>query len=125
MVLRPYPPNLRTEMYLLSISCELIKNRTISSNLVQKWKGDYLIDVVENSKASLYSSTITHLKSIDKFSRVLFSSYVHKVNLFERISNKIKFQKICFFYRKFISNLDESTYKDSNACDCGHRQVSV
>jgi hypothetical protein len=45
MVLKPYPPNIRPEIYLLSISLELIKNRPISSSLVQKWKGNYLLDV--------------------------------------------------------------------------------
>lgn len=46
MVLKPYPPNLRAEIYLLSLSCELIKNRPINSNLAQKWKGNYLADVI-------------------------------------------------------------------------------
>ena len=45
MILKPYPPNIRSEIYLLSLSHELIKNRPISSTLVQKWKGDYLLDV--------------------------------------------------------------------------------
>ncbi len=43
--MKPYPPNLRAEIYLLSLACELIKNRPISSNLAQKWRGNYLSDV--------------------------------------------------------------------------------
>lgn len=45
MILKPYPPHIRSEIYLLSLSYELIKNRPISSNQAQKWKGDYLADV--------------------------------------------------------------------------------
>ena len=46
MILKPYPPNLRSEIYLLSLSCELIRNRPIPSNLAQKWKGNYLAEVI-------------------------------------------------------------------------------
>lgn len=45
MILKPYPPAIRAEIYLLSLSCELIKNRPINSSLAQKWKGNYLADV--------------------------------------------------------------------------------
>ena len=45
MILKPFPPNIRYEIYLLSLSCELIKSRPIPSSLAQKWKGDYLADV--------------------------------------------------------------------------------
>jgi hypothetical protein len=80
MVLRPYPPNIRAEMYLLSISCELIKHRTISSDLVQRWRGDYLADKLENPKLALYQQTMARLRATDGFGRVLFSAFVHKMS---------------------------------------------
>jgi hypothetical protein len=56
MVLKPFPPNLRYEIYLLSLSCELIKNRPIPSSLAQKWKGDYLSDVNKSLKKKIFSN---------------------------------------------------------------------
>lgn len=81
MVLKPYPPDIRPEIYLLSLSYELIKNRPISSNLVQKWKGDYLLDIKENTKALVYSQALNQLKQAYKFHRVLFSSFIYKVHI--------------------------------------------
>lgn len=116
MVLRPYPPNLRTEMYLLSISCELIKNRPISSNLVQKWKGDYLADIVENPKSVSYKQTMDNLKATDGFTRVLFSSLVQKM------SRHIKSQSRSMVVTdRYLYRLDEKfklckTYSLSDVC---------
>ena len=45
MILKPYSPTIRAEIYLLSLCYEIIKNRPIATSLVQKWKGDYLADV--------------------------------------------------------------------------------
>jgi len=80
MVLRPYPINIRTEIYLLSVFCELTKDRQISSSLVQKWKGDYLSDRIENPGSGLYLARIEALKRVDGFERVLFSSFVEKMS---------------------------------------------
>lgn len=45
MILKPYSPKIRAEIYLLSLCFEIIKNRPIATNMVQNWKGDYLADV--------------------------------------------------------------------------------
>lgn len=45
MILKPYPENVRAEIYLVSLAHDLIKTRSIPSNFVQVWKGDYLKDV--------------------------------------------------------------------------------
>ncbi len=87
MVLRPYPASIRTEMYLLSIFCELTKGRKISSSLVQRWKGDYLSDGVENPRNQAYLARIASLKGVDGFGRVLFSSFV------EKMSQQVKTQR--------------------------------
>jgi hypothetical protein len=57
MVLKPYPLNIRPEIYLLALSHELIKSRPISSSLVQKWKGDYLLDVRSLNKKQISKDT--------------------------------------------------------------------
>lgn len=63
MILKPYPPNLRSEIYLLSLSCELIRNRPIPSNLAQKWKGNYLAEVIFLMKTLILKlETVNNLK---------------------------------------------------------------
>lgn len=42
MILKPYPENVRSEMYLVALAHDLIKTRHIPKNFAQKWKGDYL-----------------------------------------------------------------------------------
>ena len=79
MILKPYPPDIRPEIYLLALSCELIKNRPISSTLAQRWKGDYLSNSSENSKAAIYINAVNELKKSESFGRILFSSFVLKV----------------------------------------------
>ena len=79
MVLKPYPPDLRSEIYLLSLSCEIIKKRPMPSNLTQKWKGDYLSNPIENPKSVLYNQAINELKKSYSIRRILFSSFVYKV----------------------------------------------
>lgn len=99
MVLRPYPPNTRTEMYLLSISCELIRGRPISSTLVQKWKGDYLSDGSENPRHHVYNNAISQLKSKDNFNRVLFSSFIQKMNQHMKTQTRVIIITDKFLYR--------------------------
>lgn len=99
MVLRPYPPNLRTEMYLLSISCELIKNRQISSNLVQKWKGNYLADSAENSKCHVFNNAMKSLQASDNFNRILFSSFIQKMNRHFKTQSRVIVVTDKYLYR--------------------------
>lgn len=63
MILKPYPPHIRSEIYLLSLSFELIKNRPILSNQAQKWKGDYLSDVkTKYKKFLIFHKLINYLR---------------------------------------------------------------
>jgi hypothetical protein len=52
MILKPYSPQDRSQMYLLALAHELIKNRPIKHGT---WKGDYLLDV---------SAILTHIFNI-------------------------------------------------------------
>ncbi len=49
MILKPYPENVRAEMYLIALAHDILKTRHIPTNFVQKWKGDYLNDVSMHS----------------------------------------------------------------------------
>ncbi|CAF0752373.1 unnamed protein product [Brachionus calyciflorus] len=120
MILKPYPPNIRSEIYLLSLSYELIKNRPIMSNQAQKWKGDYLSDAKENNKAIQYKNSIADLKQKDNFNRVLFSSFIYKMNRHFKSQPRAIVITDTYLYRlspdeKFKTKKDPILIKDINS----------
>ncbi|KAK6620264.1 hypothetical protein RUM44_006665 [Polyplax serrata] len=88
MMLRKIPrsdwPQLKLKM---SAASALYGKRSVWGQL-RKWEGNYLSQAAENSKASVFTSSMSNLKNSDHFQNVLFSSFIHKTNKHNKTADR-------------------------------------
>lgn len=71
----------------MSAASALYGKRSVWGQL-RKWEGNYLSQAAENSKASVFTSSMSNLKNSDHFQNVLFSSFIHKTNKHNKTADR-------------------------------------
>ncbi|XP_071495589.1 unconventional myosin-Id-like [Diadema antillarum] len=98
-ILRNVPREDWPEVRLKSASQGALNGRRPNWGHRRKWKGDYLADMEENFQSPVYVSMCGQLKVKDKFSEVLFSSMILKVNKHNKFAERALVVTDRFIYK--------------------------
>ncbi|XP_027837716.2 unconventional myosin ID isoform X1 [Aphis gossypii] len=87
-LLSPYPrsewPQLRCKVYAAS----LLWGKRPSWGAKRMWRGDYLSSPTENPENANYTVALNNLKNSDRFNQVLFSSFIYKMNRYNKCADR-------------------------------------
>lgn len=78
----------RPNMRLKVMAGDVLVGKRSDWGVKRKWEGNYLASTRDNSNTSDFVSQVMALKSRDGFSTILFSSYILKVNKFNKSSER-------------------------------------
>ncbi|KAL3218260.1 hypothetical protein MRX96_031635 [Rhipicephalus microplus] len=80
MILRKVPREQWPQLHLKVTAADVLAGRRRDWGQSRKWHGNYLSLTAENDACLPYITSVTGLKSKDTFRKVVFSSFVKKVN---------------------------------------------
>ncbi|XP_050524575.1 unconventional myosin ID [Daktulosphaira vitifoliae] len=87
-LLSPHPrsewPQIRCKIHAAS----LLKGKRSSWGGERLWRGDYLSSPTENLENANYSVALNNLRNSDRFDQILFSSFIHKTNRFNKCADR-------------------------------------
>ncbi|KAF8795174.1 Unconventional myosin ID like protein [Argiope bruennichi] len=106
MVLRKIPREQWPEMHLKVTAAEVLRGRRDNWGYHRKWEGNYLASTSENDNTASFVSSMGSLKSKDHFQKVLFSSFIKKVNKHNKCA-----ERAIVITDKFIYKLDSKRFK--------------
>ncbi|XP_037090493.1 unconventional myosin ID-like [Pollicipes pollicipes] len=107
MVLSRIPADERPQMRLKVTTADALQGRRPEWGAGRRWEGNYLASVQENANTAGYVQTVSHLRSKDKFQKIMFSGLVRKFNRNNKMAERA------------IIVTDTSIYKlDSNKFKC-------
>uniref|UniRef100_A0AC34RPG4 Uncharacterized protein n=1 Tax=Panagrolaimus sp. JU765 TaxID=591449 RepID=A0AC34RPG4_9BILA len=109
VILARMPLHLREAFPQKITAHELLHNKRTEWGYNRFWKGDYLALDSENDPASaviIYKNALNQLKQQHTFSNVLFSSFIHKFNRFNKSS-----LRVLLITDNFIAKLDAKKFK--------------
>ncbi|XP_050418381.2 unconventional myosin-Id isoform X2 [Patella vulgata] len=103
MILRKIPRDERPALRLKVTAGDVLKGRRQEWGFKRKWEGNYLANVTDNTTStSDFVVQVSTLKGQDGFSRVLFSSFVKKVNKHNKTADRA-----LLITDKYIYKLDQ------------------
>lgn len=88
MMLRKVPREEWPQLHLKVTAAEVLAGRRRDWGQSRKWHGNYLSQTAENDACLPYITSVTGLRSKDNFRRVVFSSFVKKVNRHNQSSDR-------------------------------------
>lgn len=88
MVLKPFPKEDWPQMQLKVIAVEALRGRKTDWGHDKRWDGNYLSMKSENEYWCEFENACRNL-SKDSFEKVLFSSYIRKVNKFNKTADRV------------------------------------
>lgn len=88
MVLKSIPLEDWPQIRHKSAAAFAIDKRRAEWGISKKWEGNYLAAVNENDYASNFLSSVSSLQTKDKFQKVLFSSFIRKINKHNKIAER-------------------------------------
>ncbi|KFM66883.1 Myosin-IA, partial [Stegodyphus mimosarum] len=106
MILRKIPREQWAELNLKVTAAEVLKGRRQDWGFHRKWEGNYLSSTSENENTAAFVSSIGNLRFKDHFQRVLFSSYIKKVNKHNKCA-----ERAIVVTDRFIYKLDSKRFK--------------
>ncbi|XP_050420077.1 unconventional myosin ID isoform X2 [Adelges cooleyi] len=87
-LLSPHPrsqwPQIRCKVHAAS----LLRGKRSSWGAERLWRGNYLSSPTENPENANYTVALNNLRNSDKFDQVLFSSFIHKTNRFNKCADR-------------------------------------
>ncbi|XP_049267275.1 unconventional myosin ID-like [Rhipicephalus sanguineus] len=88
MILRKVPREQWPQLHLKVTTADVLAGRRRDWGQSRKWHGNYLSLTAENDACLPYITSVTGLKSKDNFRKVVFSSFVKKVNRHNQSSDR-------------------------------------
>lgn len=88
MMLRKVPREDWPQLHLKVTAADVLAGRRRDWGQSRKWHGNYLSLTAENDACLPYITSVTGLRSKDNFRRVVFSSFVKKVNRHNQSSDR-------------------------------------
>uniref|UniRef100_A0A131XZ66 Putative myosin class ii heavy chain n=1 Tax=Ixodes ricinus TaxID=34613 RepID=A0A131XZ66_IXORI len=89
MVLRKVPHEDWPQLHLKVTAADVLAGRRRDWGQARKWQGNYLAVTAENDACLPYITSVTGLKTKDKFHKVVFSSFVKKVNKHNQSADRV------------------------------------
>ncbi|GFW09815.1 unconventional myosin ID [Trichonephila clavipes] len=106
MILRKIPREQWPEMHLKVNAAEVLTGRREDWGYHRKWEGNYLSFTSENDNTAAFVASIGNLRSKDHFQKVLFSSFIKKVNKHNKCA-----ERAIVITDRFIYKLDSKRFK--------------
>lgn len=89
MILRQKPREEWPQLRLKVAAASALRNKRASYGQERRWDGNYLAKPEENPNNSLFNSSVHNIKNSDGLKMVMFSSFVRKVNKFNKIAQRV------------------------------------
>uniref|UniRef100_A0A2R5LJZ3 Putative myosin class ii heavy chain n=1 Tax=Ornithodoros turicata TaxID=34597 RepID=A0A2R5LJZ3_9ACAR len=89
MLLRKVPRTEWPQLRLKVTAADVLAGRRPHWGLSRTWRGNYLADTSENDACLPYITSVTGLKTKDKFDKIVFSSFVKKVNKHNQPADRV------------------------------------
>ncbi|XP_063421774.1 unconventional myosin-Id-like isoform X2 [Mytilus trossulus] len=80
MILKGHPKSEWPELRLKTVAQDLLKGQRPEWGYRRKWEGNYLAQSKDNSNTMDFVVKMNHLKTQDKFTKIIFSCMVKKIN---------------------------------------------
>ncbi|ESO97046.1 hypothetical protein LOTGIDRAFT_143556 [Lottia gigantea] len=88
MILRNVPMSERPVLRLKVTAGDVLKGKRSDWGVKRKWEGNYLASTKDNSATADFVSQAATLKGQDGYSKILFSSFVKKVNKHNKMADR-------------------------------------
>lgn len=106
MILQRIPPEEWPQLRLKVTAAAILSGKRQDIGLKQKWEGNYLAKTGDNDDTAGFVSSVGTLKTRDHFRRVLFSSFVRKINRHNKCA-----ERVLVVTDKYLYKLDNKKFK--------------
>lgn len=89
MILHKVPRQDWAQLRLKVAAASALKNQRRLYGQERSWDGDYLSKPDENANSDLFKSSVNNIKNSERLRMVMFSSFVRKVNRFNKIAQRV------------------------------------
>lgn len=116
VILKKIPRDEWQQLRIKICAAEALKGRRSEWGYSRKWEGNYLSMASENQNNSVFLSSVNSLMTKDKFTKVLFSSFIKKINKRNKTTDRAVLVTDKFIYKleskKFTSKKSHIPFTD-------------